>query len=132
MEFIEGSNRACYNPQSDKITMPIIKQFENAEEFYNTAFHEAAHSSGHKSRLNRITETAAFGLGEYSKEELTAEITSANIMNIAGLELQQTFENSVAYIQGWIKKLRNDSKAIITASGKAQKATDYILNTTTK
>ena len=129
LEHIEGGNHACYSPLSDKITMPGITQFDSAEEYYSTILHEAAHSTGHKSRLDRITDTAAFGNGEYSREELTAEITASMIMNVAGIELPETFQNSVSYIKSWMKKLREDNKAILAASGKAQKATDLILGT---
>jgi antirestriction protein ArdC len=69
LNHIEGSNRAFYQPSTDTVTMPIIGQFESAEEYYSTAFHELAHSTGNKSRLNRISESAAFGSGDYSKEE---------------------------------------------------------------
>ena len=127
LKSVEGNNEAFYRPSTDSITLPIIGQFETANEYYNTAFHEAAHSTGHKSRLNRLTETAAFGSGDYSREELTAEISASMVMSIAGIEQPNTFENSVAYINSWIKKLREDTKAIVTASGKAQKATDLIL-----
>jgi antirestriction protein ArdC len=127
LNHVKGSNRAYYKPATDTITMPIIGQFETAEEYYATVFHEAAHSTGHKNRLDRITNHAAFGTGEYSREELVAEISAAMIMSFAGIELPQTFENSVAYISSWSKKLREDTKAIVTASGKAQKATDLIL-----
>ena len=127
LNHVEGSNSAYYQPSTDTITMPVIGQFESAEEYYATVFHEAAHSTGHKSRLNRITDYAAFGSGNYSREELVAEISAATVMNFAGIELPQTFENSVAYISSWSKKLREDIKAIVTASGKAQRATDLIL-----
>ena len=130
IEHIEGSNKAFYSPTSDKITMPSIGQFESAEEYYSTSFHEAAHSTGHKSRLNRIKELAAFGSGDYSREELTAEIAASMLMNIAGIEQPQTFANSVAYIKSWINKLREDVKAIVSASSKAQKATDLIIGAT--
>jgi antirestriction protein ArdC len=131
LEHVKGSNNACYRPSTDVITMPVIGQFESAEEYYSTAFHEAAHSTGHKSRLDRDTiGAAAFGSGTYSKEELIAEISAASIMNFVGIELPQTFENSVAYIKSWVSKLREDVKAIVTASSKAQKATDLILNIT--
>jgi antirestriction protein ArdC len=130
LQFIEGSNRAFYQPSSDTITMPIIGQFESAEEYYSTTFHEAAHSTGNRKRLNRaeLTSAAAFGSQTYSKEELVAEISAATVMNFAGIELSQTFENSVAYIKSWLAKLRSDNKMIISASSKAQKSTDLILN----
>jgi len=43
-----------------------------------------------------------------------------------GIE-NNTIDNSVAYIQGWLKALKDDKKLIIYASAQAQKAVDYIL-----
>lgn len=69
-----------------------------------------------------------FGSEDYSKEELVAEMGSAFIMNSLGLETTGTFKNSTAYIQSWIKVLRNDVKFVVSASSKAEKAVKYILN----
>ena len=69
-----------------------------------------------------------FGSSSYSKEELTAEITACMTLSAIGLEVQEVFENSVAYIKGWSKKLKEDKKFIVQASSQAQKATDLILN----
>ena len=129
---VEGSNRAFYTPSTDIVTLPVIGQFESAEEYYSTAFHEAAHSTGHKSRLNRITDTAAFGNQIYSREELTAEIAACMVMNFAMIEIPETFENSAAYIKSWSRKLKEDVKAILSASSQAQKATDLILGVETE
>ena len=87
------------------------------------------HSTGHKSRLNRLQNgaVAAFGSETYSKEELIAEIGSASLMNIVGIETPKTFKNSAAYIQSWLQVLRNDNKFIISASSRAEKAVNYIL-----
>lgn len=117
-------------PIADSITLPPITQFERAEAFYSTAFHECGHSTLKASRCNREAENkmALFGSEDYSKEELVAEITSAAIMNHIGLETLATFNNSAAYIQNWLKALKNDKKLIVSASGKAEKAARYILN----
>jgi antirestriction protein ArdC len=48
-------------------------------------------------------------------------------MNIIGIEIKETFENSAAYIKAWSKKLKDDVKIIITAAGQAQKAADLIM-----
>ena len=84
-----------------------------------------------ESRCNREEDRkgnlVAFGSNEYSKEELVAEIGSANLMNILRIESDKSFRNSTAYIQGWLSKLRNDVKFIVSASGKAEEAVDYIL-----
>jgi len=127
MEHIQGNHSAYYTPASDTITLPTIKQFESGEDYYSTAFHETAHSTGHTSRLNRIAKPAAFGSETYSKEELTAEISACMLMNLTGIEQPKTFINNAAYIQGWSKKLKEDKKAILTASGQAQRAVDYII-----
>jgi len=131
LKNVDGSNEAFYKPSTDTIILPIPGQFESAEEYYGTAFHETAHSTGHESRLNRFNKNdkiAAFGSKEYSREELTAEITAAMVLNFIGIEVQKTFENSVAYIQSWSRHLREDTKSIVKASSMAQKATDLILN----
>ena len=127
INHVEGSNRACYSPSTDTITMPVIGQFESAEEYYSASFHECGHSTGHRSRLDRITETAGFGSQTYCREELVAEMFACFMMNLAGIEIPETFENSAAYIAGWSKKLKEDVKVIVSASGQAQKATDYFL-----
>lgn len=121
-------DKAFYRPSSDYVQVPTKDQYNgNANEYYATAFHELVHSTGHPKRLNRITQVAAFGDEEYSKEELVAEIGSAGIMNYLGLETGKTFKNSAAYIQSWIKALKNDTHMIVNASSKANKAMDLIL-----
>ena len=86
------------------------------------------HSTGHKSRLDRLTDTAAFGSEQYSKEELVAELGSAFLVNHCGLETEASFQNSTGYVQGWLKALKNDKRLIVTAAGAAEKAVNLILN----
>lgn len=131
----ERQNRAYYSPAMDCIVLPLMEQFSDAAEYYSTAFHEATHSTGHKSRLNRFAEdaaAAAFGSESYSKEELVAEIGSACILNQLGIETPGTFRNSAAYIQNWLKVLRNDNRMIVSAASRAEKAVKLILNITDK
>ena len=119
---------ACYRPVDDTVTIPIIGQFEQAEEFYSTAFHELVHSTGATKRLNRDL-SGRFGTGKYGREELIAEMGAAFCLVRLGLDAQKCFDNSVAYLQGWIKAISEDPKAIIVAAGKAEKAVDLIFNT---
>ena len=124
------SNRAFYSPARDLIHLPDIRQYENASDYYSVVFHEATHSTGHRKRLSRFSEytsIAPFGSEDYSKEELIAELGSAAILNMLGLETSETFQNSSAYIQSWICALKNDSRFIVSASSKADKAVHYIL-----
>ena len=126
LENDKVSNQAYYAPLEDKIVLPTINQFPIVEEYYSTAFHEMTHSTGAKHRLDRLNITAHFGDETYSKEELVAEIGSAYLMNKANLETTKTFKNSVAYLQGWINKLKKDNTLIVSACSKAEKAVDFI------
>lgn len=65
---------------------------------------------------------------KYAKEELIAEIGSASLCNLCGVETPEVFENSAAYIQNWINALNGNMHLIVSASSKAQKAVDFILN----
>lgn len=130
LNFIEcKSNKAYYSPTSDTVVVPLKEQYNMINEYYATTYHELVHSSGYKTRLNRLQTgaVAAFGSKNYSKEELVAEIGSATLMSIAGIETTKTFRNSTAYIQNWLQVLRNDNKFIVSASSKAEKAVNYIL-----
>lgn len=131
VEHVAG-NRAYYSPSHDMICLPLFEQFRDSNEYYSTAFHESIHSTMKESRCNRAEERknklVAFGSEEYSKEELVAEIGSASLMNIIGIETRRSFRNSAAYIQNWLSVLKNDVKFIVSASSKAEKAVNYILN----
>ena len=126
----EREARAYYRPITDTVNMPARGLFDTSEEYYNTFFHELVHSTGHESRLNRkgISDLTMFGSHEYSKEELVAEIGACYLSNHAGLD-EVTFENSTAYIGGWLRRLKSDPKFIVQAAGRAQKAANYILDT---
>lgn len=125
LEHQEG-DRAFYQPATDRIVLPLLSQFKETAEYYGTAFHEMVHSTGHQSRLARLDGTAFFGNEEYSKEELVAEIGSATLVSLVGLETDKSFRNNAAYIQNWLSVLRNDNKFIVSAAGKAEKAVEFI------
>ena len=123
------SNQAFYSPVKDLVQVPKMSQYANDAEYYSTLFHELTHSTGHKNRLNRseVVGVHFFGDMDYSKEELTAEMGAAFLCNQVGIDCAKAFKNSVAYIQGWLKKLQNDKKAVVIAAGKAERAAKYIL-----
>lgn len=128
--FEKVTNDAFYLPIQDYIQVPCKEQYQDIEEFYSTLFHEMIHSTGHKNRLNRpdMQGIVRYGSEKYSKEELTAELGSAMIINILGIETEKSFKNSSGYIQDWLQVLKNDNKFIVSASSKAEKAVKYILN----
>lgn len=124
----EYTDEAYYSPSRDQIVIPGKQQYKDIHEFYSTAFHEMVHSTGHKTRLDRDMSQNIFGSEGYSKEELIAEIGSAMLMCTVGIDTKQSFRNSAAYIQGWLRQIQQDERLVVSAAGKAEKAVKYILN----
>lgn len=124
--FITGG--AWYKPFHDQINVPPMKEFKSIHEYYSTLFHEMIHSTGHSSRLNRegITSHNGFGSELYSKEELIAELGASMLCGVTGID-NETIDNSASYINSWLRALKDDKTLIVSASQKAQKASDYIL-----
>ena len=128
-EIKHGGNRAYYSPPADYVQMPNASNFDSANDYYRTLFHELIHSTGHPSRLNRELNTNHKSEA-YAKEELTAEMGAVFLSAWAGI-LWYNNKNHAAYLKSWnnaIKEAENDSKFIMQAAAAAQKATDYILN----
>ena len=128
----EQDSRAFYRPCTDTVGMPSRSAFESAEKFYSTIFHELSHSTGHPSRVGRegIMEHNPFGSEDYSKEELVAEMGAAMLCGVARIE-SRTLDNSAAYLQSWISRLKSDSRLVVSAAAQAQKAADFILGKAT-
>lgn len=126
----ERGDSAYYSPRRDTVVVPCRDQFPEMSEYYSTVFHELSHSTGHPSRLNRfaVNESAGFGSDSYSREELVAEISTCAILNALGLETRTSFRNNTAYVQSWLKALKNDKRMVVTAAGRAEKAARLILN----
>lgn len=124
-EIKHGFTQACYVPSCDEVRMPSQASFHQASGYFATLFHELTHSTLHESRVNRKVQP--YELEERSKEELCAEIGASFLCAAAGIEGAELEENTTAYIQSWLKALRNDPKMVILAAAQAQKSTDFIL-----
>jgi antirestriction protein ArdC len=126
-----GMTQAFYSPANDTIGMPERARFDSEDGYHATLFHELVHSTGHEKRLNRasITERNGFGSNPYCKEELIAELGSAFLCGHAGI-VDRTIDGSAAYVEGWLKQLKQDKTLIVSAAAQAQKAADFILNRT--
>lgn len=123
-----GNSQAYYTPSTDTVSMPDMQAFENAEAFYSTLFHELAHSTGHRTRLGRdgVVNPVRFASHDYSEEELIAEMTAGMLTGLAGIDTPETVENSAAYLDHWLAKLKREPSWLASAGGQAQKAADLI------
>lgn len=124
-EICHGGDQACFVPSADQIRLPTFEQFRNAEAYYAVACHELIHWSGAKHRLARDL-NGRFGRECYAMEELVAELGSAFLAAHLGLSVEPRPDHA-AYVASWLRVLNGDSRAILTASAKAQEAVDYLL-----
>jgi antirestriction protein ArdC len=118
----EGHGEAYYVPSQDFISMPAFAGFKGADHFYNVAFHELMHWSGHKSRLDRDLMNR-FGSRDYAAEELIAELGAAFLCAEFGFDGDV---RSAGYIGNWIELLKADKRAFFTACSQASKAAGYL------
>lgn len=123
-DLIHGGNKACYSPSFDRITMPEKVNFNTTDHYHSTFCHELVHWTGNVKRLDRDLKNR-FGSEAYAFEELVAEMGSAFLGSFAGIPFDGM--QHPEYIASWLKRLKEDNKAIFTASSKAQEASDWIL-----
>ena len=124
------SDKAYYSPSEDMIHLPYMCQFDTEASYYGTLYHEVVHSTGHLERLNRKgIQQVSFGSEEYSLEELIAEIGSACMLATLGISTDASITNNAAYVDGWLKTLKNDRRLAVSAAGQAEKAVKYVLET---
>ena len=119
-----GGGRAFYSPGTDHIQMPPKECFTEEPRYYSTALHEMAHWSGAKHRLNRLTDNQPFGSPEYAKEEIRADLSSLFLSAELGIPYDP--KDQAAYIQSWIKVLKNDKNEVFRAASDASKICDYL------
>lgn len=117
--------QAFYAQGADYIQMPPIEAFRDSESYYATLAHECAHWTKHSSRLDRELGRKQWGDEGYAREELVAELASAFLC--ADLEITPEIrEDHAAYIEHWLKALKEDKRAIFSAAAHAQRASDYL------
>ena len=125
----DGGDRAYYNRRDDSVHLPRRDTFSSPQGYYDTAYHELGHATGHESRVGRHTgDSQPFGSADYGREELVAEFCSAYLCQHAGLDAA-VLPNQAAYIQGWTQAVKNDPQLLVIAAAQGQKAADYILGT---
>lgn len=123
--YFYGANLAGYDCRRDVVLMPARNDFKTERGFISTLAHETVHATGHKNRLNRDMK-GRFGNESYAFEELIADIGAGFVAGYLGYDYQFSKDN-LAYLQSWLKVLKNDKRAIFKACSEAQKAFDYLL-----
>lgn len=120
-----GGTRAYYAEGPDYVQMPPFETFVDAESHAATLAHELTHWTKHGKRLARDMGRIRWGDEGYAREELVAELGSAFLC--ADLAITpEVREDHAAYIDHWLKALRDDKRLIFTAAAHAQRAVDYL------
>lgn len=123
-------NTATYTRKTDVITLP----FSNLKtaSYYRTLFHELAHSTAHKTRLNR-NNVGLFGSYSYTHEELIAEFTAILLCFKTDL-LKDNLHHHAEYINAWhvylwrFTKGKHTNKSLTYCIDSARIIADYILS----
>ena len=140
IQYDKVSSGAYYSPSRDIIVVPKKEQFnigkdkdeiyKDGMEYYSSALHEMAHSTGTEKRLNRV-KGDKFGDPKYAKEELVAELTAANTGYSLGFD-KRILDNNAAYLDGWISVLKENPKFIVSVMADVNKASNMILESVDK
>jgi len=121
-----GGDKAFYMPSQDRVQMPVKEAFHTEADYYATILHELVHWTGHASRLDRKLDTTRFGNEAYAFEELVAELGSCFLSAHTGVSVGFN-DNHAQYLAGWLRIMKGDKNAVITAASKAQAAVDMLL-----
>jgi len=124
---ITAGDRAAFLPQMDIITIPDISQFRTSEHYYATMFHECVHSTGPRLDRFKRTDPVCFGSDTYGREELVAEIGSAYLAALTGIDSSAIVQNQAAYLQNWATAIKADADLVMYAAGRAEKAADFMI-----
>ena len=140
IQYDKVSANAYYSPSRDIIVVPKKEQFnigkdkeeiyKDGMEYYSSALHEMAHSTGTENRLNRV-KGDRFGDPKYAKEELVAELTAANTGYALGFD-KRILDNNAAYLDGWISVLKENPKFIVSVMADVNKASNMVLEAVDK
>lgn len=122
----DGKDSAYYRLCNDTIHLPLLKDFYTVEDYYATALHEIAHSTGHKSRLNRDM-SGIFGDKNYAMEELRAELSSVLLCNEFSANLGNKLDNHAAYLNHWSQVIEQSPDELFKAIKDADCITEYVL-----
>ena len=113
-----------YFPDLDCIIIPPLEAFSSQERFYHILFHELAHSTGTKTRLDRHVEKAP-NKEERAFEEIVAEMTAIKLLKDFKMLKKEEEEEGNKYISEWFKII-GATEALHKASVESLRAYEYL------
>lgn len=123
-------DQAYYSLNHDWIVMPPEALFFDtdsgsaASAYQSTLLHELVHWTGHPTRCDRQF-GRRFGDQAYAMEELVAELGAAFLCADLEISLHPRPDHA-AYLKGWLRVLKQDSRAIFVAARQATLACTWL------
>ena len=114
----------AYVPEYDVIEMPMPDAFKSPDDYFGTMFHELAHWTGHKTRLDRGLDKFYGSKDGYAFEELVAELAACYVC--AWFDIHGRSQ-AAQYLKSWVSAMKEDNKYIFKASRQGFEAARYIL-----
>lgn len=127
-----------YNVENDIVCLNRLSKSE--DHYWATAFHELIHSTGAASRLDRefvrkctdLNIPSTERMNWRAKEECVAEIgaslvcSECDIIDFSTSE-SEVYENNVAYVQAWKKRISDCGNSFIYIVSEAEKAYSRVM-----
>jgi antirestriction protein ArdC len=118
-----GGGRAFYDRRADTVQMPDRAAFFEDAGLATVLLHEAAHWTGHPTRLAREF-GQRFGDQAYAFEELVAELAAAFLCADFGVSNEPRLDHA-QYVASWLDVLGKDQRAIFNAAKLATEAAHF-------
>ena len=123
-------DRAYYQQVFDSVALPPLECFSSDEARAAVLLHEAAHATGHSTRLSRdgITGAHPFGSVSYACEEIVAEVAAVIAASVLGISYDAP--NHAAYLAGWANRVLagGDIESVAPFVGQAMDAAMWMLD----
>ena len=122
---VHGDN-CYYSISKDEIVVAERCQFQDAESFVSTVYHECAHSLGSEGRLNRLKPGNSFTSQCYATEELVAELSAA--VTCAHFGMTKPVKNdSLPYLKSWLDSMSQSPEYLKTVLNDVKKTTGIMI-----
>jgi antirestriction protein ArdC len=115
-----------YASVRDLVRMPAFSDFETAEGYYATLWHELTHWTA--PRVSRECSFKRWGDAQYAAEELVAELGAAFLCRDLGIvdDAAAPRQDHAQYLASWLGALKADPSRLWTAASAAEKAVGYL------
>ena len=116
------ADTCTFDSSTGILTVPSRGQFRKEEQWYGTVFQQLALAMAEGAQAKDAEKKTNPAMAE-----LVAEIAASMVMTGVGLDIQQTREDTLAACSRWSRELEADARLVVTASGRAQKIAEHIL-----